>query len=76
MTTKKASIRQSLSTGTTLRPRLIINAGKGELPGMLQTRNFQIVLVRKNHGAGVEVTKNPDKVVVYKGDEQTIQLAR
>ncbi len=56
--------------------RLIINARKGEFPGMLQTRNFQIVLVRKNHGAGVEVTKNPDKVVVYKGDEQTIQLAR
>jgi hypothetical protein len=42
--------------------RLIIDARKGEFPGMLQTRSFQIVLVRKNHGTGVEVTEHPDKV--------------
>ena len=56
--------------------RLTIDARKGEFPGMLRTRSFQIVLVKMNHGTGVEVTKNPDKVVVYTGDEQTIQLAK
>jgi alpha-D-xyloside xylohydrolase len=56
--------------------RLTIDARKGEFPGMLKARNFQIVLVGKNHGTGVEVTKNPDKVILYNGEQQAIQLAR
>jgi hypothetical protein len=38
----------------------------------LQTRSFQIVLVGKNHGTGVEVTSNPNKVVLYTGKRLTI----
>jgi alpha-D-xyloside xylohydrolase len=56
------------------RHQLTIDARKGEFPGMLKTRRFDIVMVRKSHGAGVEVTDNPDKVVSYKGERQTIQL--
>ena len=56
--------------------RLTIDARKGEFPGMLKTRTFQIVLAGKSHGVGVEVTSNPDKVVSYTGEEQTIQLPR
>jgi len=41
---------------------------------MLKTRSFQIVLVAKSHGTGVEVTSNPDKVISYNGQQQTIHM--
>ncbi len=56
--------------------RLTIDARKGEFPGMLKIRTFQIVMVRKSRGVGVEVTGNPDKVISYSGEEQTVQLPR
>jgi alpha-D-xyloside xylohydrolase len=56
--------------------RLTIDARKGEFPGMLKTRSFQIVLVSKGHGTGVEVTGTPDKAISYNGETQTIQLAK
>ena len=56
--------------------RLTIDARKGEFPGMLKTRAFHIVMVSKSHGVGVEVIGNPDKVISYQGEEQTIQLPR
>jgi len=43
---------------------------------MLKTRTFQVVLVGKSHGTGVEVTGNPDKVISYDGAEQAIQILR
>jgi len=54
--------------------QLAIDARNGEFPGMLKTRAFQLVLVAKNHGTGVEVTANPDRVVQYNGEPQTVQL--
>jgi alpha-D-xyloside xylohydrolase len=54
--------------------QLMIDARNGEFPGMLKTRAFQLVLVAKNHGTGVEVTANPDRVVQYNGEPQTVQL--
>jgi alpha-D-xyloside xylohydrolase len=56
--------------------KLTIDARKGEFPGMLKTRSFQVVLVGKGHGTGVEVTGTPDKVISYNGEAQTIQLAK
>jgi alpha-D-xyloside xylohydrolase len=56
--------------------QLTIDARKGDFPGMLKTRTFQIVLAGKSHGVGVEVTNNPDKVVSYTGEEQKIQMTR
>jgi hypothetical protein len=53
---------------------LTIDARKGEFPGMLQTRSFQVVIVGKSHGTGVEVTSNPDKVISYKGQRLTVQI--
>ena len=43
---------------------------------MVKTRSFQIVLVSKGHGTGVEVTGTPDKAISYNGETQTIQLAK
>jgi alpha-D-xyloside xylohydrolase len=54
--------------------QLTIDGRKGEFPGMLKTRLFDVVIVGKSHGTGVEATDNPDKVILYNGDRETIQL--
>ena len=54
--------------------QLRIEARKGSFPGMLQARTFHVVLVRKGHGTGVEVTDAPDKVISYQGGQQTVRL--
>jgi alpha-D-xyloside xylohydrolase len=53
---------------------LTIDARNGEFPGMLKTRLFDVVIVEKSHGTGVDVTNNPDKVILYKGERETIEL--
>ena len=52
---------------------LTIGARQGNLPGMLQSRTFQIVFVGENDGVGVERSDKPDKVVQYSGSEITIK---
>jgi alpha-D-xyloside xylohydrolase len=56
------------------RRRLTIDPRKGIFPGMLKTRTFRVVLVRKGHGTGVDVTDSPDKVISYRGKRQVVQL--
>jgi alpha-D-xyloside xylohydrolase len=48
---------------------LTIGDRKGEFPGMLQQRTFDIVFVSENHGVGVGVTDRPDKTVTYSGKQ-------
>jgi alpha-D-xyloside xylohydrolase len=55
---------------------LTIDARKGVFPGMLKSRNFQLVLVGKGHGTGVDVTGNPDRTVTYNGEAVTVKLGR
>jgi alpha-D-xyloside xylohydrolase len=54
--------------------QLTIDARNGEFPGMLMARSFQVVVVSKSHGTGVEVTANPDKVIPYEGQPVAVQL--
>ncbi len=54
--------------------QLTIDDRKGSFPGMLQKRNFDIVIVGKDHGNGVGITGNPDKVVTYQGSQQVIPM--
>jgi alpha-D-xyloside xylohydrolase len=42
---------------------------KGEFPGMLAERSFQVVFVSANHGAGVVPEGKPDKIVHYAGKQ-------
>jgi alpha-D-xyloside xylohydrolase len=56
--------------------QLGIDARKGTFPGMLKARTFHVVIVGKGHGAGAEVTENPDKVISYQGEQQIVQLPR
>ncbi len=53
---------------------LAIDARQGTFPGMLKARTFQVVLVRKAHGAGLEVSEIPDKVIAYQGEGQVVHL--
>jgi len=54
--------------------RLTIDDRKGSFPGMLKERSFNLVIVGKDHGTGVEITGSPDKVILYQGDRQIVQL--
>jgi alpha-D-xyloside xylohydrolase len=46
---------------------LTISDRKGEFPGMLKTRTFNIVLVSENKGIGVETTEESAKSIKYIG---------
>lgn len=52
--------------------QLTIDARKGSFPGMLKKRSFNIVIVGKDHGTGVEVTDKPDKAISYDGEQQLV----
>ncbi|MHB9011415.1 MAG: DUF5110 domain-containing protein [Ignavibacteriaceae bacterium] len=47
---------------------LIIGKRQGSYPGMLDERTFQIVIVGKDHGTGLEPETKPDKVINYSGN--------
>lgn len=53
---------------------LTIADRKGEFPGMLKERTFNVVLVNENHGTGVEIVSTPDKVIKYDGTRLRIRL--
>jgi alpha-D-xyloside xylohydrolase len=53
---------------------LTIGDRKGSFPGIQDKRTFRIVLVDKNHGEGMDITADPDKVVAYDGNRETIRL--
>ncbi len=53
---------------------LTIDARQGEFPGMLKSRSFDLVLVKPNHGVGVDVTEKPDKTISFDGRPQIIAL--
>jgi alpha-D-xyloside xylohydrolase len=46
---------------------LTIGDRKGEFPGMLQSRSFHVIFVRKGRGTGVELSGKADRVVEYSG---------
>jgi alpha-D-xyloside xylohydrolase len=51
---------------------LTIGQRKGQFPGMLEKRTIRIVLVSENHGVGIDVTDQPDKIVEYSGRQITV----
>jgi alpha-D-xyloside xylohydrolase len=51
---------------------LTIGDRKGQFPGMLASRTFQVVFVGENHGVGVGATDLPDKTVQYSGAAITV----
>lgn len=53
---------------------LTIENRKGSFEGMLERRTFQLIIVRENHGTGIEITPLPDRIVQYDGKRQVIRL--
>jgi alpha-D-xyloside xylohydrolase len=52
--------------------KLTIGARKGNFPGMLERRTFHVVFVGDGHGAEIDLTAQPDKVVEYSGGQIAI----
>ena len=46
---------------------LRISDRRGKFPGMLESRTFNIVLVREHHGAGIDICPDPDRSASYAG---------
>jgi len=53
---------------------LTIGERKGSFPGMLESREFRIVLVGLDHGVDVGISVEPDGVVHYHGAEVKVTL--
>jgi len=51
---------------------LTIAERKGQFPGMLQERTFRVVLVKENHGVGVNAADEAGKVVQYSGKQISV----
>lgn len=52
--------------------KLTIGDRKGQFPGMLQSRTFHVVVVRDNHGVGVNASDEADKVAQYSGSQISV----
>lgn len=52
---------------------LTIGKRIGEFPGMIKNRTFNLVVVKENHGGGIEAAA-PDKVINYTGYEIKVTL--
>jgi alpha-D-xyloside xylohydrolase len=53
---------------------LIINDRRGTFPGMLAERKFNIVLVNKTKGTGINLVEKYDKTINYSGKKMVIKL--
>ena len=48
---------------------LTIGTCEGSFPGMVEKRNFRIIVVGRGHGTGGELTSKSDNEIVYEGKE-------
>jgi alpha-D-xyloside xylohydrolase len=53
---------------------LTIAGRKGEFPGMLKERTINLIVVKENHGNGLDISLKPDKTLKYNGTELTVKL--
>ncbi|MFC1569852.1 TIM-barrel domain-containing protein, partial [bacterium] len=53
---------------------LTIKARKGEFPGMLKERTFEIVWVTPKHLKGLNLDGEPDETVTYVGDKIVVRM--
>jgi len=54
--------------------QLVISDTKGNFPGMLKNRTFNVVLVNGEHGSGTLITAKADRVVKYAGKKLVVDL--
>ncbi len=54
--------------------KLTIGQRQGTFPGMLESRTFRMVIVNQGKGKGLEIAPAADKTILYKGEQQSVQL--
>jgi alpha-D-xyloside xylohydrolase len=57
------------------RQTVTLGARKGSFQGMLNSREFRIVIVGESNGAGIDPSATPDKIVRYSGQETTVAVS-
>ncbi len=55
---------------------LVINERKGEFNGMLENRQFNIILVNKTKQGKLKLDRTPDLIIKYNGKEQSADLSK
>ncbi|MGD0470947.1 MAG: TIM-barrel domain-containing protein [Terriglobales bacterium] len=55
---------------------LTIGPRSGDFPGIRKDRTFMVVVVRPGHGAGLDTTLQPDRIVSYAGNPETVHVGR
>jgi alpha-D-xyloside xylohydrolase len=55
---------------------LTIGEREGKFTGMLEHRQFNVVLVETGKGTGIEISANPDRTVEYAGRATTVRLSK
>jgi Alpha-glucosidases, family 31 of glycosyl hydrolases len=53
---------------------LTINKRNGQFPGMLENRNFNVVIVSPTQGVGGELSTTPNKLVKYNGNKLVVSF--
>jgi alpha-D-xyloside xylohydrolase len=53
---------------------LTIGKRKGTFPGMIKDRTFTVVVVKENHGIGLDIEKQPDKILKYTGAQLLLKI--
>jgi len=53
---------------------LLIGNRKGNFPGMLISRKFNLVIVNRRKGTGTSLSDKIDKTISYKGEMKTLIL--
>ena len=54
---------------------LTIGARTGSFPGMVEKRQFNVVFVKENHGAGTNVSTSFDREITYEGTETHVSAS-
>lgn len=54
--------------------QLTIGTRKGNFPGMPKTHTFNVVIVKENHGTGIETGSVFDRTIEYSGKEITVSF--
>jgi alpha-D-xyloside xylohydrolase len=55
---------------------LVLGKRFGQYPGMPEEFIFNVVIVSEGHGAGLQIEKNPEKSIIYDGEDNTIILSK
>jgi alpha-D-xyloside xylohydrolase len=57
-----------------IKKEFTIHERKGEYPGMLKSRRFNVILIGKETAVGIDSGTKPDEIITYTGSRIVVQL--